>query len=110
MWSSTILVWQPETNAWIAPPPSLLHDLGAGADKLIITKEIYPRCYSIVVVIGSLGAVLFLYRAARRQAFLMLSVYGEEENRPYQRSWGEIRVTFWALLIVLLGALFLFLV
>jgi hypothetical protein len=76
----------------------------------VITKELYPGVYSLVVVLGSLFAAYFLYRCARRQARLMLAAYpANDPNRPYDRPWSEIRVTFWALFVVLLGVLFLFL-
>jgi hypothetical protein len=62
-----------------------------------------------VVVFASVMASLFLYSCARRQTYLMNSVYAEDdENRPYDRPWAEVRVTFWALFLVLLGVLFLF--
>ena len=109
MWSSTLLVWRPETNAWMPIHPTILSELTADPHRLMITKEIHPRSYSVVVVLGSLGAALFLWRCAYRQARLMLSVYDEnDENRPYDRPWEEIRITFWALFIVLFGVLFLF--
>ncbi|MBN1514453.1 MAG: hypothetical protein JXB13_20730 [Phycisphaerae bacterium] len=76
----------------------------------IITKELYPGVYSLVVVLGSLFAAYFLYRCAQRQARLMLSVYpASDPKRPYDRPWSEIRITFWALFVVLIGVLFLFL-
>ena len=75
----------------------------------VITKEIYAGSYSVVVVLAALGAAYFLYGCARRQAYLMLSVYGEDDkDRPYDRPWEEVRVTFWALFCVLVGVLFLF--
>jgi len=76
----------------------------------VITKELYPGVYSLVVVLGSMFAAYFLYRCARRQARLMLAAYpANDPNRPYDRPWSEIRVTFWGLFVVLLGVLFLFL-
>jgi hypothetical protein len=55
-----------------------------------------------------LAAAFFIYRAARRQVYLLKKVYeGHDEQRPYERDWPEIRVTFWALDIVLLFLLFL---
>jgi len=78
--------------------------------QAVITMEIHPTSYSVVFVFAVLAGSWFLYRCARRQAMLMLSVYHEEdENRPYDRPWEEIRVTFWGLLLVLLAAVFLFL-
>ena len=75
-----------------------------------ITKELHPGVYSLVVVLGSMFAAYFLYRCARRQARLMLAAYpANDPNRPYDRPWSEIRVTFWAMFVVLLGVLFLFL-
>ncbi len=108
-WSSTLLVWQSDSNAWIPARTARLSEWGSSMERPLIWKEIHPRSYSVVVFIGSLVAAFFLYTCAHRQATLMLSVYGEnEENHPYDRPWKEIRVTFWALFIVLLGVLFLF--
>jgi hypothetical protein len=105
----------PSGGAVQAPPPApspgqyLITRVGDEASAVLVTKEIYPSSYSIVVVFASVMASLFLYSCARRQTYLMNSVYAEDdEDRPYDRPWAEIRVTFWALFLVLLGALFLF--
>lgn len=87
----------------------LITRVGDESSSVLVTNEIYPISYSIVVVFASVMASLFLYSCARRQTYLMNSVYAEDdENRPYDRPWSEVRVTFWALFLVLLGVLFLF--
>jgi hypothetical protein len=92
-----------------APGQYLITRVGDQTSSLLVTKEIYPVSYSVVVVFASVMASLFLYSCARRQTYLMNSVYAEDdESRPYDRPWKEIRVTFWALFLVLLGVLFLF--
>ena len=109
MWSSTLLAWHAETNAWIPITSVLQSNPDAIATGQMITKEIYPRCYSVVVILGSLVAAFFVYGCAARQTRLMRSVYdADDKSRPYDRPWSEIRVTFWAMFAILLGVLFLF--
>ena len=108
-WSSTLLVWQANTNAWIPLQTALQSQPDLGASRAMVTKEIYPGSYFGVVALGSLGAAYFLYSCARRQARLMAAVYAPDDpQRPYDRPWSEVRVTFWGLFAVLLGVLFLF--
>ena len=128
IWASTLLVWQADTNAWVPAYPNVLSELSAPSKKYkltkegdtltlaandaaqLITRQVYPRSYSLVVTLGSLIAAFYLYGCARRQTYLMNAVYSEDdEDRPYDRPWEEVRITFWALFVVLLGALFLFL-
>jgi hypothetical protein len=71
-------------------------------------RQIQPISISIVIVLGALAVAYFLYTAARRQTRLMNAVYANEPGTPYQRPWEEIRVTFWALDVVLLFILFYF--
>jgi hypothetical protein len=116
MWRPTVLAWHAEANAWI-PAVDMARELDApvgsatGKGQLCITKEIYPQSYSLVLGLSGLIASLFLYLAARRQTRLMLaSLERNAPDRPYDRTWEEIRVTFWALFLVLLGVLFVFFV
>ncbi|MCP4593870.1 MAG: hypothetical protein GY842_24310 [bacterium] len=108
-WTSTLLVWDTNTKSWMPVHATTISDWESGTGKPILTKEIHPRSFSLVVVLGSLVAAYFLYACARRQARLMRSVYDEDDSSaPYDRQWGELRVTFWGMFIVLLGTLFLF--
>lgn len=72
-------------------------------------REIQPITTSLVLTVGILAIAFFIYRCARRQAMLLNAVFANEPNKPYERTWEELRVTFWALDAVLIFALILFL-
>ncbi len=105
------LVWVERDQDWVAE--SILVDSATfpPVDNTgpVITVMIYPIVLSAVLVLGSLAIAYFIYTAARRQTRLMHDVYAGAADRPYDRPWNEIRVTFWALDVALLFALFLFL-
>jgi hypothetical protein len=106
------LVWVERSQDWVREstlrqsnnfPPQ---DNRGPAD----VREICPISYSIVLVLGVGAIAYFIYTCARRQARLMNSVFSaSDENRPYDRPWEEIRVTFWALDVALAFILFFFL-
>jgi len=110
MFETARLVWVEDERGWVDekklieagnfPPVSNRGPLDV--------REIQPISVSIIVVVGALAVAYFLYAAARRQTRLMNAVYASEPNHPYQRPWEEIRVTFWALNVVLAFILFYF--
>ncbi len=108
LFESAWLVWVEHDQTWVTqsrllesgnfPPPDNQGPL--------ITREIAPISISMIVVLGALAAAFFNYLCARRQTRLLNSVYANEPNPPYQRPWREIRMTFWALDLVLAFILF----
>lgn len=105
------LVWMEEQRAWMLEP-SLVRDGNyppAENNGPVVLKEIYPISLSIVLGIGVLAIAYFIYTCARRQTLLMNQVFADETDKPYERPWREIRVTFWALDVVLAFIIFFFL-
>ena len=104
------LIWVEQDQGWTTE--AKLVELGtyppAGNQGPVVTADIYPIVLSVVVTLGSIAIAYFIYAAARRQTRLMLAVYADAPDRPYQRPWSEIRVTFWALDLLLLFILFFF--
>ncbi len=70
-------------------------------------REVYPKVVSLVLFIGVMAVSAFIYKCARRQTRLMNQIYVDDPERPYFRSWSEIRITFWALNFVLLFVMML---
>jgi hypothetical protein len=106
------LVWVEEGEQWVLErtlvqtgnfPP-------ASNKGPVAVQEIYPISLSLVLGIGIAVIAYFIYTCAKRQTQLMVSVFAGEADRPYDRPWDEIRVTFWALDVALAFIVFFFLV
>jgi len=108
LWEPTRMVWVERQQSWM--PEQKLIELNdfppTGNVGPIVVQEIYPISVTVAVVIGVLVCSYFVYRCARRQTRLMNSVFGNARDDVYQRGWKDIRVTFWALNVALLFALF----
>lgn len=104
------LVWVEQERGWL--PEHKLVEFGnfppAGNKGPVAVKEIYPISVSIVLVLATVAIAYFIYTCARRQTRLMHAVFAGESEHPYDRSWEEIRVTFWTLSVVLAFILFFF--
>ncbi|HRX85382.1 MAG TPA: hypothetical protein P5572_10225 [Phycisphaerae bacterium] len=103
LFDTSRLVWVENESGWIDErklietgnfPPASNHGT-------LDVREIQPISISIILAIGTFAAAYFLYTSARRQTRLMNAVYSNDPAHPYQRPWEEIRITFWALDIVL---------
>jgi hypothetical protein len=105
------LVWLEREQAWF--PERILVDRNDFPPALnrgeLCTREIYPISLSIVFVMGCLAVAGFIYACARRQTYLMSAVFADQPDMAYQRPWREVRVTFWALDVVLLFVLLILL-
>ena len=105
------LVWAEEEQGWVAQSTLIASgDYPPVRNKgPVLLQETYPTCISIMLVVGALAVAYFLYVCARRQTKLMLDACKDDPDPPYQRTWQELRVTFWALDIALAFILFFFL-
>ncbi|MCB9849081.1 MAG: hypothetical protein H6817_00080 [Phycisphaerales bacterium] len=110
MWDYSRLVWVEAERGWVVErklieagnfPPVTNHGN-------LEVREIQPISVSIIVVLGTFAVSYFLYASARRQTRLMNAVYANDPGKPYQRPWEQIRITFWALNVVLVFIMFYF--